>query len=187
MKTAIVNKNAPILRKTAQAVPLKDIGSKKIQDVLKRMKTALKREDDGVAIAAPQINEGLRIFIISGRVPSLLNKNVEEGVNNKVTTSDAVFINPEIIKLSRKKNKVEEGCLSVRWLYGQVIRSEKAVIRAYDENGKVFERGATGLMAQIFQHEVDHINGILFTDKAENIENLPPPPKKKKKYEKTKN
>jgi len=180
MKTTIVNKNAPILRKTAKAVLIKDIPSKKIQDILKRMKVALKREDDGVAIAAPQINEGFRIFIMSGRVPSLLNKGNEESVNNKITASDAVFINPEIIKLSKKKNKMEEGCLSVRWLYGQVIRSEKAVIRAYDENGKVFERGATGLMAQIFQHEVDHLNGILFIDKAENIEDLPPPPKKKK-------
>lgn len=180
MKTTIVNKDAPILRKTAKVVPIKDIPSKKIQDILKRMKIALKREDDGVAIAAPQINEGLRIFIMSRRVPSLLNKKVEEDINNKVTVSDAVFINPEIVKLSKKKTKMEEGCLSVRWLYGQVTRSEKAVIRAYDENGKVFERGATGLMAQIFQHEVDHLNGILFTDKAENIEDLPPPPKKKK-------
>lgn len=180
MKTTIVNKDALILRKIAKAVPIKDIGSKKIQNILKRMKTALKREDDGVAIAAPQINESLRIFIISGRVPSLLNKKEGDNINNKVTANDTVFINPEIIKLSKKKNKVEEGCLSVRWLYGQVVRAEKAIIRAHDENGKVFERGATGLMAQIFQHETDHLNGILFIDKAENLENLPPPPKKRK-------
>lgn len=180
MKTTIVNKDAPILRKTAKAVPIKDIGSKKIQNILKRMKTALKREEDGVAIAAPQINEGLRIFIMSGRVLSITNKKENETTENKKEEKDVVFINPEIIKLSKKKNKMEEGCLSVRWLYGQVVRAEKAVIRAHDENGKIFERGATGLMAQIFQHEVDHLNGILFTDKAENIEDLPPPPKKKK-------
>jgi len=181
MKTIIVDKDAPILRKVAKAVTIKDIRSKKIQDILKRMKTALKREDDGVAIAAPQIGESLRIFIVSGRTFSILNRKSGEVTDaNKKTPEDVVFINPEIIKLSKKKNKMEEGCLSVRWLYGQVVRSEKAVVRAYDEDGKRFERGATGLMAQIFQHEIDHLNGILFIDKAENVEDLPPPPKTNK-------
>ena len=70
---------------------------------------------------------------------------------------------------------MEEGCLSVRWLYGQVDRSERVTLRAYDEKGKKLERGASGLLAQIFQHEVDHLDGILFTDKATQIEDLPPP------------
>lgn len=64
--------------------------------------------------------------------------------------------------------------MSVRWLYGQIKRSEKVTLRAYDETGKRFERGASGLLAQIFQHETDHLNGVLFTDKAENIRDLPP-------------
>jgi len=70
------------------------------------------------------------------------------------------------------------GCLkvvfSVRWLYGLTFRSKKATITAYDENGKKFTRGASGLLAQIFQHETDHLNGILFIDHAKNIkEELP--------------
>ena len=69
---------------------------------------------------------------------------------------------------------MEEGCLSVRWKYGKVMRSEKATITAYDENGKKFSRGATGLIAQIFQHETDHLDGVLFIDKADNIVDLPP-------------
>jgi peptide deformylase len=68
-----------------------------------------------------------------------------------------------------------EGCLSVRWLYGNTFRSKKATVTAYDENGKKFVRGASGLLAQIFQHETDHLVGTLFIDHAKNIkEELPP-------------
>ena len=69
---------------------------------------------------------------------------------------------------------VEEGCLSVRFLYGQVSRSKKALLEAYDESGKKFERGGAGLLSQIFQHEVDHLNGILFIDKAKYVEEILP-------------
>ena len=69
---------------------------------------------------------------------------------------------------------MSEGCLSVRWLYGDVDRSIKATIKAYDEEGKKFVRGGSGIVAQIFQHETDHLNGILFIDSAENIEDAPP-------------
>ena len=87
---------------------------------------------------------------------------------------DLIFINPKISKLSREKDWVPEGCLSVRWLYGQTFRSKKALITAYDEKGKKFTRGASGLLAQIFQHETDHLNGILFIDHAKDIkEELP--------------
>ena len=67
-----------------------------------------------------------------------------------------------------------EGCLSVRWLYGKVSRAEKARVRAYDETGKLFEMGGSGLLAQVFQHETDHLNGVLFVDTAIDIEDLPP-------------
>jgi peptide deformylase len=85
-----------------------------------------------------------------------------------------VFINPEILKASKKKSKMEEGCLSVRWLYGNVDRHEKITISAYDEKGEKKTFGAGGLLAQIFQHEIDHLEGILFIDKAENLRDLPP-------------
>ena len=62
-----------------------------------------------------------------------------------------------------------EGCLSVRPLYGKTFRSTKATITAYNKNGKKFTRGASGLLAQIFQHETDHLNGILFIDHAKDI------------------
>lgn len=171
-KTKILQKDAPVLRETAEPVAIKSIGSKKIQGILQKMKEALHAEEDGVAIAAPQIGESLRIFVTSGKAVAWSNKTKK--IDRRKELKDLVFINPEIIKISKKKKRVEEGCLSIRWLYGQVKRSEKVTIRAYDETGKQFERGASGLLAQIFQHETDHLNGTLFTDKAENIQDIPP-------------
>ncbi len=169
MKNIILDKDAPILREVAKEIPLKDIKSLKIQAVISNMKEALNSQDDGVAIAAPQIGEKLRIFVVSHKVFNMGRE--EEQIAN---VKDLVCINPEIIKISKKKKKMEEGCLSVRWLYGKVERSEKVNIKAYNENGEEFERGSSGLLAQIFQHEIDHLNGILFTDKAEDLEDIPP-------------
>src|SRR3989344_3605974 len=171
-KTKILQRDAPVLREMAKSVPIKDIKSKKIRAILAQMKEALHGEEDGVAIAAPQIGESLRIFIVSGKALAWSNKTKK--FDKKKELDDLVFINPEIIKTSKKKKKVEEGCLSIRWLYGQVKRSEKVTIRAYGETGKQFERGASGLLAQIFQHEMDHLDGILFIDKAENLREIPP-------------
>jgi peptide deformylase len=87
---------------------------------------------------------------------------------------DLVFINPEIIKKSKEVKEMEEGCLSVRWLYGKVKRSNKVTVKAIDQTGKEFVMGASSLLAQIFQHEIDHLDGILFTDKAKDLEEIKP-------------
>lgn len=151
---------------------MKDISSPKIKKVIREMKEALNSQDDGVAIAAPQIGYSLRIFIVSKKVFEI-NKAVKENPRG-ISSTGLVFINPVIKKVSKEKKGLEEGCLSVRFLYGKVERSNKATISAYNEAGKKFERGGTGLLAQIFQHEVDHLNGILFIDKAKSLEELPP-------------
>lgn len=176
----IVQKEDPILRKKAEEVNIKDIGSPKIKKIIKNMKEALDSQDDGVAIAAPQIGVPLRIFVISGKVPNLIkiqeNPDVthEEYKNVTKGNPDEVFINPKISKFSREKKMMEEGCLSVRWLYGKVKRSTKATIEALDENGNKVKKGASGLLAQIFQHETDHLNGKLFIDTAIEIEEIDP-------------
>lgn len=168
----IVQKENPVLREKAKTVPLELIESDKIKTVIKNMKEALQSQEDGVAIAAPQIGESLRIFVVSGRVYHIMKKDSDE--TKDIKYPDEIYINPEITKISRRKHKVEEGCLSVRWLYGKVKRAEKVTVEAFDENGKKISRGGSGLMAQIFQHEVDHLDGVLFIDKAENIEEIPP-------------
>jgi peptide deformylase len=181
----ILQQTEKVLRQTAHEVPVADIKSKKVQTVLKEMSVSLKSQDDGVAIAAPQVGYSLRIFVVSGKiflkefVKSREEKLLEEydkagATDTKEKIKDLVFINPKISKLSREKEWVPEGCLSVRWLYGQTFRHKKATVTAYDENGKKFTRGASGLLAQIFQHETDHLNGILFIDHAKDIkEELP--------------
>ena len=158
-----------VLRKIAKEVPVREIKSAKIKKVIKEMKSALKSQTDGVAIAAPQIGYSLRIFIVSGRV---FKKELSD--KKEPLPPDLVFINPELLKCSKKEGWAEEGCLSVRWLYGEVKRSEKATVRAYDEHGKLFTRGASGILAQVFQHEIEHLDGKLFTDKARNIQDIPP-------------
>lgn len=172
----IVQDGDPVLRAIAKPVPLKDITSKEIADVIARMNKALDREADGVAIAAPQIGVSLRIFIVSRKAFAIEEdkETGEKSIKKVVPEKNMVVINPEIIKLSKKKVKVPEGCLSVRWLYGDTNRHEKVTIRGYDENGKVFTYGGSELIAQIFQHENDHLNGILFIDHAKNIEELTP-------------
>ncbi len=172
----IVQKENPVLREKAKEVPISEIAGKKMKNLISRMKTALEKEDDGVAIAAPQVGVPLRIFIVSGKAFALAkDKNIdEETAGNKKKYSDVVFINPKLTKLSKKRLWQVEGCLSLRFLYGKVKRAEKATVVGYDEYGKRFTRGASGLLAQIFQHETDHLDGILFTDKAKEVKNIPP-------------
>ena len=179
----ILQQTEPVLREIAREVPIEDIPSKKIQSILKEMSASLKSQDDGVAIAAPQIGYPLRIFVVSGKIfsPEFVRNREEEFAEEdevkpakKEKIKDLVFINPVISKLSRIKEWVPEGCLSVRWLYGRTYRSRKATVTAYDENGNKFTRGGSGLLAQIFQHETDHLNGILFVDHAKDVkEELP--------------
>lgn len=168
--TPIVDRDNPVLRKIAKEVPLKDIGSPKIMAVIANMKEALASQEDGVAIAAPQINESLRIFVIAKEAIARGKKKTDP----EKKYEDIVCINPVITKLSKEKKSLAEGCLSVRYFYGNVMRSTKATIEAYNEEGKKFTLGGSGLLAQIFQHEIDHLDGILFIDKATDLEDAPP-------------
>jgi peptide deformylase len=176
---SIVQKENELLREKAKTVPIKGITSAPIKKILKDMQKALIEQDDGVAIAAPQIGVSLRIFIVSGKIFDEEFAKDDYVRNMKHTHPDAVFINPEITKLSREKKFMPEGCLSVRWLYGDVKRSTRATVQAYDEHGKKFERGAGGLLAQIFQHETDHLDGVLFIDKARALQEVIPEHAKK--------
>lgn len=152
----IVQNNDPVLHTTAEVVALPDIPSKRIQTILRDMKEALDAKEHGVALAAPQIGVPLRIFIVSRKAFS----------DEDTERESLVYINPELIRSSKKMGIMEEACLSVTGLYGKVRRATHVTVRAYDERGEIFTRGTGGLLAQIFQHEIDHLNGILYTDKA---------------------
>jgi peptide deformylase len=168
--TKIVQKENPVLHAIAKEVSIADITSAKIQKVLRDMKKALATQGDGVAIAAPQIAVSLRIFVVAGKIfddSFVRGEGLPAGEETK--NPDLVFINPVITKMSKTKKWMHEGCLSVRPLWGEVERSTHATVTAYDEHGVKFTRGAGGLLAHIFQHETDHLNGVLFIDKARNV------------------
>lgn len=165
--TKILQQEDPRLRNRAETVNSKDFGTPGLQKTIDQMSQALAGEEDGVALAAPQIGIPLRIFIVSPKV-------FETAPDEDRPKKDLVFINPTITRLSKKKVELDEGCLSVRWLYGKVRRADKATVEAYDIEGNKFSWSGNGLMAQIFQHETDHLNGILFIDHAKNLREVKP-------------
>ncbi|MBI3671232.1 peptide deformylase [Candidatus Azambacteria bacterium] len=141
-----------ILRTRSEEVA--DIQSPEIQKFILNMKTTLKSTPNGVGLAAPQAGKNLRIFVASDDL----------GINQ------TVFINPEITKISENMILKGEGCLSLPEYYGKIRRADWVKAEACNENGRKFKIKATGLVAQLIQHEVDHLNGILFIDKAEKVE-----------------
>lgn len=163
----IVQDGDPVLRKVAQEISQKDIGSSRLSRIIADMKQALDREEHGVAIAAPQIGVSLRLFVVSRKVFRDEHVRMEEQV--ELPKDDLVFINPEFVRKSRRSHKTSEGCLSVRGIFGTTSRHDKASIRAYDERGARFVWNASGLMAQIFEHEMEHLEGILFIDHATDL------------------
>ena len=159
MKKIIQQENT-LLRKIAEPIALSDITKSNTQTIIQEMFEALASQKDGVALAAPQIAYSKRIFVIS---PQILETEIDMPL---------VYINPEIIKRSRDKKNMKEGCLSCRWWYGKVKRSTRATVKALDEKGLEFTIEGRGLLAQIFQHEVDHLNGILFVDTAKALKEI---------------
>lgn len=158
----------PVLREKAHEIPLAEIQSSEIQTIIQDMRATLEGQKNGIALAAPQIGILKRIIVISHRAFESDNDQTSRHAE------DLVVINPVIKKMSQRKKWLEEGCLSIPNVFGEVHRSIKTTIEAYDTNGKKFMRGDSGLIAQIFQHEIDHLDGILFIDKARNIQELEP-------------
>ena len=174
----IVQKGAKILRQVAEPVPEELFGSDKLAQLIRDMTEALDEQPEGVALAAPQIGMSYRLFIVrkDRTVPSY--PNASEGKPPPEYTPEVdIYVNPKIMKTSRKRVRGDEGCLSVRDVYGTTERHERVTVRAQKPDGSRFTRGSSGLMAQIFEHEIDHLNGILFTDTAENLVNIKHEPK----------
>src|SRR3989344_5822190 len=121
----ILQKENKKLRQNALEVDLSTVRSPKIVKSIDNMKQALIEQEDGVAIAAPQIGENLRIFVISKRVYEMIEDSKKKTKASKKTEvdekdksekyKDQIFINPKIIKVSKEKEMMDEGCLSVRW------------------------------------------------------------------------
>lgn len=165
----LVRQNHKALHSIAETVTEEEFSDGTVTKILKGLRQAIKTYDAegyvAVAIAAPQIGISKRIFLVEDqskepdRLPSL------------------IAINPEILKTSKKTHELSEGCLSVPENYGIVRRHTNVTFRAQDENGDWYERGTGGLLAQIIQHECDHLDGTLFIDRAETVWHKDSPPK----------
>lgn len=134
----------PILRKKSQ--PIKKIDEKILNLAKDMMKTMVK--NDGLGLSACQVGKNLRIFVV---LKELSDKNI--------------FINPETIKASKTMSETDEGCLSLPGIFLPIKRAKSLKIKAFDENGKEFKLKAKDVFARVIQHEIDHLNGVLITDK----------------------
>ncbi|OGF64337.1 peptide deformylase [Candidatus Giovannonibacteria bacterium RIFCSPHIGHO2_01_FULL_45_24] len=166
----ILQKENQILRGNAEKVA--NIKSAEVKALIVKMAKAMFAEPDGIGIAAPQIGVSLRIFLVAKEAAIKNAAELHEKIgdkNKKRNTEYLVFINPALKKSASKKIKDVEGCLSVRGIYGEVPRAEKITIEYLDESEKKHQRGASGLFARVIQHELDHLDGVLFIDKARNL------------------
>jgi peptide deformylase len=136
-------KNNPILRKKSQ--PINKVDEKVLSLINDMNETLIKA--NGAGLSACQVGENIRLFVVS---PNYSKKYV--------------FINPEIIKLSKKTEIVEEGCLSLPEMFVPIKRALSLKIEATDKNGKKFKIKAKDILARAIQHEFDHLNGVLICD-----------------------
>ncbi len=139
-----------VLRQKAKRVPTVD-GS--IQQLIDDMIQTM-RQTNGVGLAAPQVGVSLRVVVL--QMPG------EEPV---------AIVNPQMVKRSGER-EVTEGCLSVPGYYGEIKRSVSVTVKGWDRQGKAIRIKATGLMAQALEHELDHLNGILYIDHIESQDKL---------------
>lgn len=143
------------LRRKTELLNFSAFPKKELRHLIRDMRRIM-REAQGVGLSANQIGLPYRIFI--AQVPDAQNRE-----------KFYVMINPEIVKTSTVIKTLEEGCLSVPITYGPVDRPYQIVIESCDVDGKKMKMKAWGLLARVFQHEMDHLNGILFVDKAASL------------------
>ena len=143
----LIGENNQTLRQ--KSLPVRRINAD-VRSLIEQMRKVIK-QNNGVGLAAIQIGEPTRIIVCE--------------IDDKFYT----FINPEIIKSFPETSAMEEGCLSLPNMYGEVERPKKISLKAINFDGKKIKIKAFGLLARVIQHEIDHLNGILFIDKAKNI------------------
>ena len=153
MRRQVVLYPDPVLRRKAAPVARVDGSIRALVDEMFR----LMDEEEGAGLAAPQVGESLRIFVTG---------TSDRGVPRKA------YINPELLELTGDFESMDEGCLSLPEIRGTILRPAAARIRALDLDGKEFELESDGFPARVWQHEFDHLEGVLITDKMNPIDRL---------------
>ena len=154
--TNIARSGDPILR--IVAVEVTNVFDEKIQNLIDTL-IATATAADGVGIAAPQVSQSYRLFIMASRP----NSRYPQAPLMQPTA----VINPRILSHSTEIVKDWEGCLSVPGIRGKVPRSDRIEVEYSDRHGELVRQQLTGFIARIFQHELDHLDGILFTDRLQ--------------------
>jgi len=154
----------PVLRKVAKEITKEH---PKLDDIIANM-WETQYNASGVGIAAPQVGLSIRLFVIDAS-PFADDDDLSEDEQAVLSDFKRVFINPKIVEESGEEWAFNEGCLSIPDVREDVFRKEKVVIEYVDENWKKQTEILTGLAARVVQHEYDHIEGVLFTDKLSTL------------------
>ncbi len=152
-------KDEKFLRRKAEDFDFKTFSRKEIGDLILRMRKEM-HAAQGIGLSANQIGLTHKVFV--AEVPG------DQGGRKFY----AIF-NPKIEKLSKEKVSFEEGCLSIPLTYGSVERPERITLTGFDKNGKSVKIKAWGILARVFQHEMDHLNGMLFIDRTKDVTKVP--------------
>lgn len=164
MKLPIIAYGDKILRKVGEKItPDYDGLEKLIADMKETMYNAF-----GVGLAAPQIGRAIRLFIVD-TAPFSEDPDLDETESEFLKNFDRIFINAQIIEEKGEEWDFSEGCLSIPHIREDVSRQDTITIEYQDENFKNHKETLTGLAARVVQHEYDHIEGILFTDKVSSL------------------
>ncbi len=155
----IVGYGHPILRKAAQPI---DQGYPNLKELVSNMYETMYAAD-GVGLAAPQIDLSIRVVVIGFRPYD------EKTDTYGDPTEEHTLINPEILEFRGEKKFFNEGCLSVPDIHEDVLRPESVVVRYYDTDWNEHTDTAEGLYARVVQHEVDHLDGKVFTDRLSSL------------------
>jgi peptide deformylase len=147
----------PLLRTTARQLTRQEILSTTTRELVRDMRYTLTKKRYGVGLAAPQIGESVAIAII-GLKPTPTRPHIP--------TLSLTLVNPEIVSRSGKLTAEWEGCISGPDMYGKAMRYPKVRLRWLDGKAQAHEKNFEGLVAQVIQHEVDHLNGILFVERV---------------------
>jgi len=170
----------PVLRTKAKPVPQSEIGSTAVQSLIDSMMATM-LEYHGVGLAAPQVHEGVRLFVAQlvtdhdddESEPENREAGQVGGVADRKPEPKLIaLINPEIAPVGRHTTEDWEGCLSIPDLRGLVPRYRDLRVRAFDRTGARVEIEATGYMARVLQHEFDHLDGVLFLDRMKTFQSL---------------
>lgn len=160
----IVAYGDPVLRKVAVAL---DAAYPDLEKLITNMKETMYNAS-GVGLAAPQIGKAIRLFLIDAS-PFAEDDDLSEEERTVLKSFNRVFINPKILEEEGEEWLFNEGCLSIPDVREDVSRQPKITIEYQDENFTLHKETLEGLAARVFQHEYDHIEGILFTDKLSTL------------------